>query len=110
MTRCTQNTNETHDDEAGSSRSKRSRQYKTVEEVMLSRVYHLFLLWDGCTQAAKSRYNTRLAQLLPRLIYSPCVVDWNVLNQMSCGEAIDEMSTIKLCVAGTNEEIFNSEA
>ncbi|GJX76682.1 hypothetical protein Tco_0323493 [Tanacetum coccineum] len=29
---------------------------------------------------------------------------------MGCGEAIDEMLTIKLCVAGTNEEIFTSEA
>nr|GEV22339.1 hypothetical protein [Tanacetum cinerariifolium] len=34
----------------------------------------------------------------------------NVLNQMACGEEIDEMLTIKLCVAGTNEEIFTSEA
>ncbi|GJV75960.1 hypothetical protein Tco_1507544 [Tanacetum coccineum] len=62
------------------------------------------------SQAAKSRYNTRLAQLLPKLIYSPCVMDWNILNQMGCGEAIDEMLTIKLFVAGTNEEIFTSEA
>ncbi|GJW44858.1 retrotransposon ORF1 [Tanacetum coccineum] len=29
---------------------------------------------------------------------------------MGCGEAIDEMLTIKLLVAGTNEEIFTSEA
>ncbi|GJS61157.1 hypothetical protein Tco_0655941 [Tanacetum coccineum] len=29
---------------------------------------------------------------------------------MGCGEAIDEMLTIKLCVASTNEEIFTSEA
>ncbi|GKE63446.1 hypothetical protein Tco_1513813 [Tanacetum coccineum] len=77
---------------------------------MLPRVHHPFLLWEGCSQAAKSRYNTRLAQLLPKLIYSPCVVDWNILNQMGCGEAIDEMLTIKLFVAGTNEEIFTSEA
>ncbi|GKB47871.1 hypothetical protein Tco_0898624, partial [Tanacetum coccineum] len=59
----------THNDEARSSRSKCSRQYETVEEAMLPRVHHLFLLWEGCTQATKSRYNTRLAQLLPRLIY-----------------------------------------
>ncbi|GKC50760.1 hypothetical protein Tco_1073505 [Tanacetum coccineum] len=52
----------------------------------------------------------RLAQLLPRLTYSPCVVDWNVLNNMGCGETIDEMLTIKLLMAGTNEEIFTSEA
>ncbi|GKA02710.1 hypothetical protein Tco_0675491 [Tanacetum coccineum] len=77
---------------------------------MLPRVHHLFLLWKGCTQDAKSRYNTTLAQLLPRLIYSPCVVDWNMLNQMAYGEEIDEMLTIKLCMAGTNEEIFTSEA
>ncbi|GKA62181.1 hypothetical protein Tco_0761700 [Tanacetum coccineum] len=36
--------------------------------------------------------------------------NWNVLNQMGCGEAIDEMLTIKLCVAGTDEEIFTLEA
>ncbi|GJX15726.1 hypothetical protein Tco_0216558 [Tanacetum coccineum] len=70
---------------------------------MFPRVHHPFLLWEGCNQAARSRYNTRLAQLLPRLIYSPCVVDWNILNQMDCGEAIDEMLMIKLFEAGTNE-------
>nr|GEV38867.1 hypothetical protein [Tanacetum cinerariifolium] len=37
-------------------------------------------------------------------------LNWNVLNQMACGEEIDEMFTIKLCVASTNEEIFTSEA
>nr|GFB00597.1 hypothetical protein [Tanacetum cinerariifolium] len=41
----------------------------------------------------------RLAELLPRRIYSPRVVDWNVLNQMGCGEAFGEMLTIKLFVA-----------
>nr|GEX62026.1 hypothetical protein [Tanacetum cinerariifolium] len=81
-----------------------------MDEAMLLRVHNPFLLWEGCNQAAKSRYNTKLAQFLPRLIYSPYVVDWNVLNQMSCGEAIDEMLTIKLFVACTNEEIFTSEA
>nr|GFB76514.1 hypothetical protein [Tanacetum cinerariifolium] len=81
-----------------------------MEEAMPPRVHHLFLLWEGCNQAPKSLYNTKLSQLLPRLIYLPCVVDWSVLNRMGCGEAIDEMLTIKLCVAGTNEEIFTSEA
>ncbi|GKA97166.1 hypothetical protein Tco_0825060 [Tanacetum coccineum] len=100
----------THDDDARSTRFKRSRQYETVEEVMLPHVHHMFLLWEGCNQAANSRYNTKLAQLLPRLIYSPCVVDWNVLNQMSYGEAIDEMLMIKLFVASTTKEIFTSQA
>ncbi|GJZ46201.1 hypothetical protein Tco_0593797, partial [Tanacetum coccineum] len=99
-----------HDDEVGSSRPKRSQQYETVEEAMHPHVHHPYLLWEGCNQAARSRYNTRLGQLLLRLIYSVCVLDWNVLNQMGCGEEIDEMLTIKLFMADTNEEIFTSEA
>ncbi|GJW43220.1 hypothetical protein Tco_0072019 [Tanacetum coccineum] len=67
-----QETMGTYDDEAGSSRSKRSQKYETVEEAMLPRVHHPFLLWEGY---------------------------WNVLNQLAYGEAIDEMLTIKLCVA-----------
>nr|GFA83325.1 hypothetical protein [Tanacetum cinerariifolium] len=81
-----------------------------MEESMLPYVHHLFLLWERCNQTAKSRYNTKLAQLLHRLIYSACVVDWNVLYQMGCGEAIDEMLIIKLFVAGTNEEIYTFDA
>ncbi|GJW30666.1 putative reverse transcriptase domain-containing protein, partial [Tanacetum coccineum] len=81
----------THDDEAGSSRSKRSRQHETVEEVLLPQVHHEFLLWEGCNRDAKSRYNTRLAQLLPRHIYSPCVVNWDVLNRMDCDGEIDDI-------------------
>ncbi|GKC91299.1 hypothetical protein Tco_1151948 [Tanacetum coccineum] len=104
------NTMGSHDDEAGSSRSKHSRQHETVEKVMPLRVHHPYLLWEVCNQAARSRYNTRLGQLLLRLIYSACVLDWNVLNQIGCGEAIDEMLTIKLFMADTNEEIFTSEA
>ncbi|GJV56267.1 hypothetical protein Tco_1457272 [Tanacetum coccineum] len=44
-----------NDDEAGSSRSKRSRQFETVEEVLLPQVHHEFLLWEGCNRDAKSR-------------------------------------------------------
>ncbi|GJT62340.1 hypothetical protein Tco_1005873 [Tanacetum coccineum] len=89
-------TMETHDDEAGSSRSKRSRQHETVEEVLLPQIHHEFLLWEGCHRDAKSRYNTRLAQLLPRDIYSPCIVNWNVLNRMSYDGEIDDMLGIRL--------------
>ncbi|GJT95806.1 retrotransposon ORF1 [Tanacetum coccineum] len=97
-----------NNDEAGSSRTKRSRQYKTVEEVLLPQVHHEFLLWEGCNRDAKSRYNTKLAYLHPRHVYSPCVMNWEVLNRIGCGEEIDEMLRIKLCEAGTNEEIFIS--
>ncbi|GKB72928.1 DNA-directed DNA polymerase [Tanacetum coccineum] len=44
-----------HDDEAGSSRSKRSRQHETVEKVLLPQVHHELLLWEGCNKDAKSR-------------------------------------------------------
>nr|GEV94459.1 retrovirus-related Pol polyprotein from transposon TNT 1-94 [Tanacetum cinerariifolium] len=72
-----------YDYEAGSSRPKRSRQYETVDEVLLPQVHHDFLLWDGCSREAKSRYNTKLANLLPR---------------------------IKLREEGSDEEIFTSVA
>nr|GEY29033.1 hypothetical protein [Tanacetum cinerariifolium]GEY78414.1 hypothetical protein [Tanacetum cinerariifolium] len=37
-----------NDAEVGSSRSKRSRQFEIVEEVLLPQVHHDFLLWEGC--------------------------------------------------------------
>ncbi|GJX48995.1 hypothetical protein Tco_0275840 [Tanacetum coccineum] len=95
-----------NDAEAGSSRSKRSRQFETVEEGLLPQVHHEFLLWGGCNNEAKSRYNTKLANLHPSHIYSPCVVNWDVLNGMGCDGEIDDMLRIKLCEAESNEEIF----
>ncbi|GKE15176.1 hypothetical protein Tco_1422753, partial [Tanacetum coccineum] len=92
--------------EARSSRSKRSRQFETVEEVLLPQVHHGFLLWEGCNRDAKSRYNTRLENLLPRHIYSPCVVNWDILNGMGCDREIDDMLRIKLRPAESNKEIF----
>ncbi|GKE39354.1 hypothetical protein Tco_1462759 [Tanacetum coccineum] len=80
----------TNDDKAGSSRSKRSR-HETVEEVLLPQVHYEFLLWEGFSRDAKSRYKTRSAQLLPRHIYSPCIVNWDVLNRMDCDGEIDDM-------------------
>ncbi|GKE62698.1 hypothetical protein Tco_1513065, partial [Tanacetum coccineum] len=100
----------THDDEAGSSRSKCSRQHETVEEVLLPQVHYEFLLWEGCNRDAKFRYNTRLTQLLPKHIYSPCVVNWDVLNRMGCDGEIDDMLRIRLREAGSNEKIFTSVA
>ncbi|GJY30259.1 hypothetical protein Tco_0413754 [Tanacetum coccineum] len=44
-----------NDDEAGPSRSKCSRQFETVEEVLLPQVHHEFLIWEGCNRDAKSR-------------------------------------------------------
>ncbi|GJT01092.1 hypothetical protein Tco_0822261 [Tanacetum coccineum] len=71
----------TNDDEAESSRSKRSR-HETVEEVLLPQVHHDLLLWEGCSRDAKSR--------------------------MGCDGEIDDMLRIRLREAGSNEEIFTS--
>ncbi|GKB38789.1 hypothetical protein Tco_0883731 [Tanacetum coccineum] len=99
-----------NDDEAGSSRSKRSRQNETVEELLLLQVHHEFLLWEGCNRDVKSRYNIKLANLLPRHVYSPCVMNWDILNRMGCDGEIDDMLRIKLREAESNEEIFTSVA
>nr|GEZ38909.1 hypothetical protein [Tanacetum cinerariifolium] len=96
----------THDDEARSSRSKCFRQHETKEEVLLLQFHHEFLLWEGCSQEAKSRCNTKLANLLPIHIYSPCVVNWDVLNRMGYDEEIMNMLRIRLHEAGSDEEIF----
>ncbi|GJS11991.1 hypothetical protein Tco_0368787 [Tanacetum coccineum] len=100
----------THDNEVGSSRSKRPRKHETVEEVLLPQVHHEFLLWEGCSIDAKSRYYTKLAQLLPRHIYLPCVVNWDVLNRMGYDGEINDMLRIRLREAGLDEEIFTSVA
>ncbi|GKD05472.1 hypothetical protein Tco_1180446 [Tanacetum coccineum] len=96
----------THDNEAETSRSKRPRQHETVEEVLLPQVHHEFLLWEGCSRDAKSRYNTKLAQLLPRHIYSPCVVNWDMLKRMGYDGEIDDMLRIRLREVGSDEEMF----
>ncbi|GJV69382.1 hypothetical protein Tco_1484891 [Tanacetum coccineum] len=59
---------------------------------------------------ANTRYNTNLARLLPKQIYSPCIVDWNVLNTLGYVEAIEGMLEIKVYKTGGQEEIFTSEA
>ncbi|GKF13891.1 hypothetical protein Tco_0055353, partial [Tanacetum coccineum] len=61
--------------EADSSRPKRTRQQKTMEETMLPRVHHEFLHWGNSNRAAKTKYNTNLARLLPKQIYALCIVD-----------------------------------
>nr|GEW96930.1 hypothetical protein [Tanacetum cinerariifolium] len=70
----------THDDEAESSRSKRSRQHETVKEVLIPQVHHEFLLWEGCNRDTKSR--------------------------MGCDGEIDDMLRIRLHEAGSDKEIF----
>nr|GEU46014.1 hypothetical protein [Tanacetum cinerariifolium] len=81
-----------------------------MEEVLLPQVHHEFLLWKGCNRDAKLRYNTRLGQLLPRHIYSPCIINWDVLKRMDCDGQIDDMLRIRLREAGSDEDIFTSVA
>ncbi|GJR64677.1 hypothetical protein Tco_0010742 [Tanacetum coccineum] len=81
-----------------------------MEEAMLPRVHCDFLLWGTSNKAAKTRYNTNLARLLPKQIYSPYVVDWGLLNNMGCTEEIEEMLDIKVYKIGGQHEIFSSKA
>ncbi|GKF50269.1 hypothetical protein Tco_0146736, partial [Tanacetum coccineum] len=99
-----------HDDEAGSSRPKRTRAHETVEEAMLPRVHHAYLLWEGCNRATKTKYNTKLANLLHKPVYAPSIIDWRLLNTMGCAEEIEEMLEIKLVEMGGNEKLFTFEA
>ncbi|GJR00788.1 hypothetical protein Tco_0523772 [Tanacetum coccineum] len=73
-----------YDHEAGSSRPKRSRHVETVDEA--------------------------LANLLPRLIYSPHIMDWQLLHKIGCGDEIDAMLKIHLKETKSDEEIFFSVA
>ncbi|GJT98110.1 retrotransposon ORF1 [Tanacetum coccineum] len=99
-------TSGTYDHEVGSSRAKRSRNVETVEEALLPDVHHEFLEWRGCSREAKSRYNSRLATLLPKLIYSPQIVDWQLLHKIGCGDEVDQMLKISLKEAQSDEVIF----
>ncbi|GJV26108.1 hypothetical protein Tco_1378803 [Tanacetum coccineum] len=65
-------------------------------------------------EAGSSRSNSprqhETVEELPRHIYSPCVVNWDVLNKMGCDGEIDDMLRIRLHEAGSDEEIFTSVA
>ncbi|GJX43865.1 hypothetical protein Tco_0260541 [Tanacetum coccineum] len=43
-------------------------------------------------------------------IYSPCVVNWDILNRMGCDGEIDDMLRIKVREAESGKEIFTSVA
>ncbi|GJT86775.1 hypothetical protein Tco_1068492 [Tanacetum coccineum] len=103
-------TSSAYDHEVGSSRAKRSRNIETIEEAVLLDVHHEFLEWRGCSREAKSRYNSRLETLLPKLIYSPQIVDWQLLHKIGCGDEIDRLLKISLKEAQSDEEIFFSMA
>ncbi|GJY52833.1 reverse transcriptase domain-containing protein [Tanacetum coccineum] len=94
----------THDDEAGFSLPKITRQHETVKEAMLPRVHRDFLQWGNANRTVKSQYNTNLARLPPKQIYSPCIVDWGVLNNLGCAKEIKAMLEIKLYEMGGEEE------
>ncbi|GJS80655.1 hypothetical protein Tco_0730536 [Tanacetum coccineum] len=78
--------------------------YKQLKEHTMMRLDH------HDPNAQDMKLWKRLAQLLPRHIYLPCVVNWDVLNRMGCDGEIDDMLRIRLREAGSNEEIFTSVA
>ncbi|GJR54910.1 hypothetical protein Tco_1405431 [Tanacetum coccineum] len=75
----------THDDEAGSSssRPKRARITENMEEALMGRVLHEFLLWGNY---------------------------WNVLNTLGCGNVIEDMLEVRVNEIGSDEVLFTSEA
>ncbi|GKE22493.1 hypothetical protein Tco_1434005 [Tanacetum coccineum] len=76
---------------------------------MLPRFHLEFLHWGTSNRAAKIKYNTNLARLLLKQIYSLIIIDWEVLNNMGCTKEIEEMMEIKVYEMGGDEEIFTSE-
>ncbi|GKC39177.1 hypothetical protein Tco_1051561, partial [Tanacetum coccineum] len=55
-------------------------------------------------------YNTNLARILPKQVYSPCIMDWTVLNTLVYGDVIEDMSEIKVYEMGGDQELFTFEA
>ncbi|GJY96007.1 retrotransposon ORF1 [Tanacetum coccineum] len=88
-----------------SSLPERARKLKPVEEAYSQGSLRSLEL-SGYSREAKSRYNTKLAFLLPKLIYSLQIVDWQLLHKIGCGEKIDNMLKISLKEAESGEEIF----
>ncbi|GKB59315.1 hypothetical protein Tco_0915501 [Tanacetum coccineum] len=58
----------------------------------------------------KNRYNTNLARNLSKQIYSPFIVDWNVLSTLGCDNVIEDMLEVRVNKMGNNEVLFTSEA
>ncbi|GJT30598.1 hypothetical protein Tco_0910873 [Tanacetum coccineum] len=77
---------------------------------MLPRFHLEFLHWGTSNRAAKTKYNTNLARLLLKQIYSLIIIDWEVLNNMGCTKEIEEMMEIKVYEMGGDEEMFTFEA
>ena len=96
--------------QASTSRNKRKRATVSVDELLLGRVNHEHLQWRGSNMDNRRKYNGVLTRLVTKDIYSPCIVDWSVLNTLGCGEEIEEMLEIRLIEAGGDEDLFVSEA
>nr|GEY38026.1 hypothetical protein [Tanacetum cinerariifolium] len=101
----------THDDEAGSSslRLKRARITKNIEEALIGNVLYKFLLLGNCNMTLKNRYNTNLDGNLSKQIYSPFIIDWNVLNTLGYGNAIEDILEVRVNDIGSDEVLFTSE-
>ncbi|GKB37704.1 hypothetical protein Tco_0882646 [Tanacetum coccineum] len=63
-------------------------------------MWHTKIIVGTSNRAAKTRYNTNLACLLPKQIYSPVIVDWGVLNNMGYAKEIEAMLEIKFRLCG----------
>ncbi|GJZ54585.1 hypothetical protein Tco_0609470 [Tanacetum coccineum] len=68
-----------------------------VKEVGDEKWYTKIRVTDPYGNTFKQGYNTNLTRILPKQVYSPCIVDWTVLNTLGCGDTIKEMLEIKQC-------------
>nr|GFB01490.1 hypothetical protein [Tanacetum cinerariifolium] len=96
-----------HDDEAdSSSRPKRVRVTKNVEEALMGRVLHDFLLWGNYNRTLKNKYNTNHVGILSKQVYSPFIVDCTILNTLGCDNAIHDMLEVRVNEIGSDEVLF----
>nr|GEW21417.1 reverse transcriptase domain-containing protein [Tanacetum cinerariifolium] len=50
----------------------------------------------NCNRTLKNMYNTDLAGILPKHVYSPFIVDLTILNTLGCGNAIKDMLEVRV--------------
>ena len=98
-----------NDQEASGSRARRTRPRRTVENALLPEIHQSFLQWPNCEPAIRSVYNTKLQPILNKQVYSPHIVNWELLNTIGCAEEIEGMLVIEVR-DHENDLLFQSEA
>nr|GEX21337.1 hypothetical protein [Tanacetum cinerariifolium] len=74
----------------------------------MGRVLYDFSLWGNYNRTLKNTYNTSLAGILPKQVYSHFIMDWTVLNTLGYGNAIEDMLEVRVNEMGSDELLFMS--